>query len=278
MYEDLDDFWDELEPRLKAQFRVFFPSALTWDHPIAEWSSEDGIDGFLEFAESLGVPVIYVIVERFDDESLGELETRLLYESEGPNPQIASIVQKASDYVGKIASIDIGWMFQGVGHFCNIEAEWSRGFAEDLADERSLDAMDVEANRLLLQEMRRLVPEWAGRVAGTDGFSRTKSLRDRIDVVCEVIPELQEAREVREFESRVERVRRGVFKRLAGETATMAQRIFENEIRPVREKQLAKEAHALLAQGSKKYEVAGRLGLSKETLNRIIYQYPSEDD
>lgn len=270
MYDDLDSLWEELEPRLERRFNLFSPSGMTWDEPVVTWDPEEGLDEFLELAERLGVPMLYVTVTRFTEESLSDLQARLL-DQEGPHPGAAAILTRAEGYLDRISSIDIGWMFQGVGHFCEIEATWSIELEDEIAEERELDEMELAAERLLLEEQLRFVPQWAREVAQAVEFSRTRTMHQRMELVSQVIPEIEEITKNHRHGSWIAR-------RLTRDVARKAFRIYETELLPTHERELARQAHELLSQGLRKYAVAARLGISKERLNRLISRYPAEAD
>ena len=266
MYEDLDSLWEELEPNLASRFHLFLPTDVAWDERVVTWDADRGLDEFVGLAESLGVPVLYVSVTRFSDETLSELQRRLLHPA-GPHPEAAAILARAETFQDRIAALEIGWMFQGVGHFCEIEAEWYRDLEALIEDEQESDAMALAAERLLLDEQLRLVPEWGNRVAQVTRFQQARSMSQRLEIVPEVVPEIEES-------TRHYRHGAWIARRLVRDVARRAMQIYEFEMRPAQEKELAREAHELLSTGMKKYEVAARIGISKERLNRLIVRYP----
>ncbi len=268
MYEDLDQLWNDLEARLSSRFLLFPPAAISWEEPVVEWDAEEGLDGFLELAESLGVPILYVTVNRFSEDSISELQDRLLHPG-GPHPGTAAILSRAEEHLDRIASIEIGWMFQGVGHFCTVEAAWKLDLEAEIADEEDYDAMELAAERLLLEEQRQLIPEWARRVAQIPQFQQSRTMSQRAELVPQLIPEIGDI---------TGHYRHGewIARRLIQEVTREALRVFTYEVRPAQEAELARQSHELLTAGLRKYEVAARLGLSRERLNRLIARYPAE--
>src|SRR5918992_4788355 len=101
MHEDLDQLWSELEARLSSRFLLFPPAAISWEEPVVEWDPEEGLDGFLELAERLGVPILYVTVTRFTEESISELQDRLLHPG-GPHPGTGAILDRAENNLDRI--------------------------------------------------------------------------------------------------------------------------------------------------------------------------------
>jgi hypothetical protein len=268
MYEDLENFWTDLEPSLRKRFLVFTPWDMTWDDPVVTWDPEEGLDEFLDLAQRLGVPIVYVSVSRFNEEALSELQSRLL-DPEGPHPQTGAILTRAEQYLDRISSIEVGWMFQGVGHFCEVVATWSQDLETSIANEQEFDAMELAAERLMLDEQLAYVPEWARKVAQLPEFQQARTMYQRTDMVPQLLPELDEV---------TSHYRHGewILRRLSRDIAREAFRIYEYEVLPGKELEQAAQAHELLGRGLRKYEVAGRLGISKERLNRLISKYPSE--
>jgi hypothetical protein len=268
MYEDLENFWTDLEPSLRKRFLVFTPWDMTWDDPVVTWDPEEGLEEFLDLAQRLGVPIVYVSVSRFNEEALSELQSRLL-DPEGPHPQTGAILTRAEQYLDRISSIEVGWMFQGVGHFCEVVATWSQDLETSIANEQEFDAMELAAERLMLDEQLAYVPEWARRVAQLPEFQQARTMYQRTDMVPQLLPELDEV---------TSHYRHGewILRRLSRDIAREAFRIYEYEVLPGKELEQAAQAHELLGRGLRKYEVAARLGISKERLNRLISKYPSE--
>ncbi|HYI45626.1 MAG TPA: hypothetical protein VE174_09260 [Actinomycetota bacterium] len=270
MFDDLESLWNDLEPSLRKRFLIFTPWDMTWDEPIVTWDPEEGIDEFLNLAQSLGVPMLYVSVTRFNEEALSELQSRLL-DPEGPHPQTGAILTRAEEYMERISSIEIGWMFQGVGHFCEIVAAWSQDLETVIANEQEFDAMELAAERLMLDEQLSFVPEWARQVAEKPEFQQARTMYQRTDMIPQLLPELGEI---------ISHYRHGtwILRRLSRDIAREAFRIYEYEILPGKEVEQASQAHELLGRGLRKYEVAARLGISKERLNRLIAKYPPQPE
>ncbi|HWL64559.1 MAG TPA: hypothetical protein VNP73_01170 [Actinomycetota bacterium] len=270
MFDDLDSYWGDLEPSLRKRFLLFTPWDVSWDDPVVTWDPEDGVEEFLDLAQTLGVPMLYVTVSRFNEETLSDLQRRLL-DPAGPHPETGSILTRAEQYVDHISSIEIGWMYQGVGHFCEIEASWYRHLEDEIAEEQEFDEMQHAAERMLFEEQLSLVPEWAERVAQLPQFQQARTMLQRADLVPRLLPEIEEV---------TAQYRHGswIARRLARDVAREAFRIYVYEVLPAQEIELASEAHRLLTTGMRKYEVAARLGISKERLNRLIVRYPPQPD
>lgn len=268
MFDDLESVWSDLEPSLRKRFLLFTPWDMTWDEPVVTWDPEEGLEEFLDLAQTLGVPMLYVTVTRFTEESLSDLQSRLL-DSEGPHPQTGTILSRAEQYLDRISSIEIGWMYEGVGHFCELVATWNQDLETLIADEQEFDAMEMAAERLMLDEQLSFVPEWARQIAQMPEFQQARTMYQRAELVPRLLPEIEET---------TSHYRHGTWiaRRLARDIAREAFRIYEFEVLPGKELEQASQAHELLSLGLRKYEVAARLGISKERLNRLIVKYPAQ--
>jgi hypothetical protein len=267
MTRDLDHYWPELRRRLQGTFTPFDAATVDWGNgPVVYWPDPDDVDGFLAVAAAAGVRMVYAHVVEFDDASLADLEAALTRRHE-PHPDLAGVLVEGEAFLGRIAVLELGWLLDGMAHVLAVEADWYRRLQDDVRELAVAQSIDAEADQLLLSHRLERVPAWAEEVARQEDFQRTKSYAERYEVVCRFVPELGEA---------WEREEPGAWTAVA-EVAREAWRIFEEEIRPRQEREMAQIAHSLLMSGLKKYEVAARIGVSKERLNTLIARYPEPD-
>jgi hypothetical protein len=261
---DLDLLWPELRERISDSFTLFEAASVSWGKgPIVRWPDPDDVDGFLAVAAAAGARLVYAHAREFDEPALGALEATIARHGE-PHPGMAGILVEGGVFLGRTAAVEIGWVVDGASHVLLLEAEWHRRMREEVRDLAAVRSLGVEARRLLLSQRLERVPEWAQQVAREEDFHRTRSFAEREEIVCRLVPELGAARDGEET---------GAWTAIA-EVAREAWRVFEEEIRPRQERDMAQIAHSLLMSGLKKYEVAGRMGVSKEKLNTLIARYP----
>ncbi|HEX2295845.1 MAG TPA: hypothetical protein VHN37_11100 [Actinomycetota bacterium] len=267
MTGDLDHRWSELRERIYDSFTLFEAGSVDWGKgPIVRWPDPDDVDGFLEVAAAAGARLVYAHARELDEPALGALEATVVRHGE-PHPGMAGVLVEGEIFLGRTATVEIGWVVDGMSHVLVLEAEWYRRMREEIRELAVVRSLGVEARRLLLSQRLERVPEWAEQVAREEDFHRTRSFAEREEIVCRFVPELGAARDAEEP---------GAWTAIA-EVAREAWRIFEEEIRPRQERDMAQIAHSLLMSGLKKYEVAGRMGVSKEKLNTLIARYPEPD-
>lgn len=267
MTRDLDDRWRELRHRIQKTFSLFEATRVDWGKgPIAFWPDPDDADGFLTVAAAAGARVVYAHVAELDEVALASLEGAMARRRE-PLPGMAGVLVEGEAFLGRTAIVQIGWLLDGMTNVLVLEADWYRRLQEGVRDLAVANALDAEADRLLYSQRLERVPEWAEHVAHQEDFHRTRSFAEREEVVCRLVPELAAARD---------RDEAGAWTAIA-EVVREAWRVFEEEIRPRQERDMAQIAHSLLMSGLKKYEVAARMGVSKEKLNTLIARYPEPD-
>lgn len=264
MTADLDRRWSELRDRIGDSFTLFEAASVDWGKgPVAWWPDADDVDGFLAVAAVAGARLVYARTRELDEPALGALEATAARHGE-PHPGMASVLVEGEVFLGRTAAVELGWVADGMSHVLVLEAEWYRRMRDELRELAVVRSLGIEARRLLMSQRLERVPEWAEQVAGEEDFHRTRSFAEREEVVCRIVPELGAAREAEEP---------GAWTVIA-EVAREAWRIFEEEIRPRQERDMAQIAHSLLMSGLKKYEVAARMGVTKEKLNRLIARHP----
>lgn len=267
MTRDLDVAWRDLRTRIGGAFTLFEAAAVDWGKgAVVRWPDPDDVEGFLAVAAAAGARIVYAQARELDEPALGALEATVAHRGDPP-AGIAGVLVDGEVFLGRTASIELGWVLDGVLHVLVVEADWYRRMREELRDLAVAKSLGAEAARLLFSQRLERVPEWAEQVARHEDFHRTRSFAEREEVVCRLVPELGAAREREEA---------GTWTAVA-EVAREAWRIFEDEIRPRHERDMAQIAHSLLMSGLKKYEVAARMGVSKEKLNTLVARYPEPD-
>lgn len=263
---DLDLYWPELRRRLHETFTLFEAAAVDWGNgPVAYWPDPDDVDGFLTVAAVAGAGVVYAHATELDGIALAGLVATPRRRE--PHPDVADVLIEGEAFLGRTAVVEVAWMLDGMAHVLTIEADWYRRLQDRLRDLEVAEYMDAEADELLLSHRLERVPAWAEEVSRQEDFQRTRSVAERGEVVCRLVAELGQARERGEAGARI----------VIAEVAREAWRIFEEEIRPRQEREMAQIAHSLLMSGLKKYEVAARMGVGKERLNTLIARYPEPD-
>jgi hypothetical protein len=253
-YEELDSVWDEVEDQLTKRGLLVFPSnLLPAEGPQAFWP-EGPISDFLDLAEQLGTTLVFASAIRFEPEDVEELAARF---DASPSTTSEALIEEAQQRIGNVCEIHVGLTHAGASLIWFSPACWY----EDIlarADEEA-DGADVvlSAERSLQED------QWIRTLAANPKFERAKTLEQRLRVAEQVIPELEQMRShpdpwTRTTQSRVVRA---------------AWDLYVEDIQPEEERGLARKAVTLLESGARKYEVAGRLGISDNKLNRILARY-----
>lgn len=252
---DLDAAWASIEAAISERGLLVYPSAL--DGADAPWPDGRSVEEFLDLAVALGVKVMYVEVNRFqrsdiDELGLGEEETETA----------AALLKLARKHVGRVATLELYFVFDGVTHMWGGYTDWWQQLAE--GPEPGDGKASAPSEDPPWNESDYPVEEWVRLLAQDTEFQDAQwHPRAQTRVAKARIPDLAE---------------------LAGEThghgywllhrvIREATELYVEEYRPAREQALAAEAQALLDQGLPKYRVAAQLHLSASRLNRILGQY-----
>ncbi len=248
---DLDTYWPLLKREIQSRFPMF-PSSIRQDAgAVAFWPEDQPVEEFLAFAEAHEAGPVYAGVTHFTRDDL-EVLAENLRETEGEELSAESqgFLAKAETHVDSISHIEVDFVLGTVVHRWDAQATWFVSLmmdADELMQEKQLVAMAEQATQ---------VETWARTLANDPQFQRTATHMTRILAARRLVPELERAWEDQE------RHQRGV----VVSTVQRAQEIYRDEVKPEQERQMAAEAHDLLAEGLHKYEVAARLGIGTDKL------------
>jgi hypothetical protein len=255
-YEELDSIWSEVEEQLTQRGWLVFPADLDpGNGPRAFWP--DGpVSEFLDLAEKLGAAPIFACAARFEPEDVEDLARFLgLTSSETAN----ALLLQAQQHVGDVYEIQVAFTHGGTPLIWVGSADWHEDI-QARADEEAGSAEVVRSAERSLHE-----EDWIHALSQSVKFEHAKTLDQRLRVAEQSFPELEQMRShpdpwVRATPLRIVRA---------------AWDLYLEEIQPELERGIAQQANTLLQRGARKYEVAGRLGVSENKLNRILAQYAS---
>jgi len=264
---NLDALWEKLLAHMAERFLVYpvvpssnsYPStpqtSLSFGRNLItmQWPPDRSPEDFLDFAAELGVRVVYPAVQRFGDAELNHLS--LLVPALIPGAD--EFLRKAGErWNGHVWSIRLTWVYGGVEHYWTVRADWY----EELCQEAV--ALQQRGAPAVIAEHMALVHELAQALAADPEFQRIPTIKKRIEAAPRLSPELL----------RIMHSGSGGY-HLAEDVAREAWRIYQDELIPAEEKELAKRAEELLSQGHSKQVIAGRLGISPNRLTRILARY-----
>jgi hypothetical protein len=255
-YEELDSVWNEVEGQLAQRGWLVFPADLDpGNGPRAFWP--DGpISEFLDLAEQLGAAPIFASAARFEPDDVDDLARFLgLTSSQTAN----ALLQQAQEHVGDVYEIQVAFIHLGTPLIWVGIADWHEEM-QARADEEADSAEVVRSAERSLQE-----DAWIQALAASVKFERAKTLDQRLRVAEQTFPELEQMRSHSDPWARSTPLR----------IVRSAWDLYLEEIQPEQERSIANQANALLEHGVRKYEVAGRLGVSENKLNRILAQHAS---
>ena len=253
-YEELDSVWAEVEDQLAQREMTVFPSnLLPAEGPQAFWP-EGPISEFLDLVEKLGATLVFASAARFEPEDVEELAARL---EQSSSKTTEALLDEAQQRIGDVCEIHVALCHAGASLVWFTTACW---YEEVLAraDQEAESAEVVLSAERSLQE-----DDWIRALAGNAKFERAKTLEQRLRAAEQVIPQLEQMGSnpdpwVRTAPLRVVRA---------------AWDLYVEDIRPEQDRTMATQAKSLLESGVRKYEVAGRLGITRDKLNRILAQY-----
>jgi hypothetical protein len=264
-WPDLGALWEMLRQDLDNRGFLVFPAALlplgpTDARPEALWPDED-IASFLDFASSLGAQVVYAGALQLEDVDLDNARARLGHdETSMPREEITSFIADWEVRLGQIHTVAVTFPYGNVLHFWIAQSDWWIELQDRFQEERQASALVRAA------ENTARVEELARQLSSESSFQRAPNKQTRIRVAWQLLPDLR-----REFEDGDRPL--GL---LVARAAVRAWEVYQEEVLPEKERKIARDAHGLLATGLKKYEVAARLRVSEDKLNRLLSQWPVE--
>jgi hypothetical protein len=253
-YEELDSVWSEVEGQLARRGCLVFPSDLDpGDGPRAFWP--DGpVEEFFDLAVQLGAAPIFACAARFEPDDVEDLARHLgLSSSKTAN----ALMLQAQQHVSDVYEIQVAFIHGGAPLIWVATADWHEEL-QARADEEVDSAEVVQSAERSLRE-----DTWIRALAQSLKFEHAKTLDQRLRVAEQAFPELEQMRSHPDPWARAAPLR----------IVRAAWDLYLEEIQPELERGIAKQASTLLKRGARKYEVAGRLGVSENKLNRILAQY-----
>jgi len=258
-YEELDSVWDEVEDELAQRSLTVFPADLDpGDGPRAFWP--DGpVSEFLDFVERLRAPLIFSCALRFEPDDADDLAQRLAPASSG---SARDLQMEAERHIGDVYEIQLALAHGGATLLWIATAGWHEDLQARAEEEADSAAVVSSAERSLQEDA------WIQTLARNVRFEHARTLDQRLRIAERVVPELEPMRThpdpwVRATPRRIVRA---------------AWDLYVELIQPEQDRSLARDAMALLASGARKYQVAGRLGISEDKLNRIVARYQDSAD
>lgn len=253
-YEELDSVWTEVEDQLTHRELLVFPSnLLPAEGPQAFWP-EGPISDFLDLTERLGTTLVFASAVRFEPEDVEELAAH--FEASSSTTSEA-LLEEAQQRIGNVCEIHVGIAHAGISLIWFTTACWYEDILARADEEADGAEVVLSAERSLRED------EWIRALAANPKFERARTLEQRLRVAEQFIPELEQMGSHPYPWARTTGLR----------VVRAAWDLYVEDIQPGEEQSLARQAAVLLESGARKYEVAGRLGISDNKLNRILARY-----
>ncbi len=280
---ELEQVWPEVQKELASRGFMVFPSPpVNMDQsgssapsPLAMWPPDRTLEEFLDLAVALSMRLVYAWEWRFTEQDLddvmGEWDQASESASEARPPR-----RRVAGYVGRITSINVQFTYGGVVHGWEQHAPW-KAELESLRPPAVDADSDTEGWDQTIRRLNRDFGDkreaWVDRLARDDAFQRTSFGRAKTEVVLRAIPELSEAAS----REGVDIIASSATRSFAREIGADAWARYKSVIIPERERELARQGRELMARGMSRTEAAGRLGMGKDKLGRLLAQYPDGD-
>lgn len=249
---ELEPLWSSAQEEIERRGFALFPAPLDpGSGAFAHWPESETVGEFLDLAERLGVSLIYAHAEHLDSDYLQELVTRLAG-VQGDGPEV--ILRDAEKSIGDIHTVGLAFSHGGATLLWIAEAKWYG----ELELRAELQASNGEQAQGSFQEER-----WVWALARNPEFERAKSFEQRLRIALRLLPELEQTGNDLEPRMTID----------AHAVVRAAWDLYEAEIRPEQEQEIAREARKALEGGAPKHEVAGAHGMGVARLNRILAQY-----
>lgn len=257
---DLDDLWSDVKPAIEARGFNVFPGPLNpGGGPFVEWPPSPSVDDFLEVATTLAAGVVYTWAFRYGPDDAALLSAELL---DDPDEEVQALLSEASSRVGQIHMISVGFAVGGVAHLWEATADWY----DDLEARRRRRVADAGVLREAEVSLREA--EWVKKLADDLKFQSAKSNDSRHRVALALFPELDElSKDLTNPNTRW----------LAHRVVRQAWDLYEAEIKPEQERQIARDARRLMeTEELSKVDAAARFGMGETRLRRILGMYPDD--
>lgn len=241
----------------KEGIEVFFGSYPSEGVREIRWNSELEPDSskFVGLAKLLGARVIYInwVVFSTDDLEEAMIDVEQLVDKEDAEAanEHNKRVTEFEQYVSAVASVRAGFFDSDVFHIYEVEAEWFEDFADVLGEIENEEDPDDDSNDESRQKLSDEALVWAEKLARDPSFGRTKGWPQH----------------------------RYLLGKLAGSAASAlpmdaiilrAQAIYEVDVRPAEERQLAEDIRQMKEGGMSIVAIAGKLDLSRDRVQRLL--------
>lgn len=221
---------------------------LEWDNGRGSWKE------FLQAAKALGAPVVYLQARTFcwDTDLAEQIQTAEDIAPEELDSRMSK-AQQFKEYDGFTESFVLAFMQNGIWHAYRDAADWAAEYEELLGGGEAPDDFDdVEAEESLSEED---VEKYARALTRDADFDRLK--RDSIAYKLK-----------RKFPKEFQRLEPHL-----SEIIAEAKGIYDDEVRPERERLLADRARKLLGEGNSARKAADLLGLTPKRLSEILERF-----
>jgi hypothetical protein len=170
--------------------------------------------------------------------------------------------------------VSVAWVADGVVHRFDVQSAVVAQLAEEVdrvraavndstAERQARAAQELQAEEEAAEDQaRERAAEWAVLIGTDEAFGNARNWSTRSAAAIRVVPELDT---LFSGDWRDQRQARDVIE--------LALAYYTESVLPVKERAMAAEARRLLAAGEKKGATAARLGITYQTLARLLAQY-----
>ena len=140
-HEDVEQIWEQISESISSLGFQVFPSSISGTDGVAIWPVSEGFAKFLDLATSLGKKILYVHTIDFSSEELIDLVMNFLptdigeYDVEtvegffaslgvSSDSQVTEYIEYGRRFAGRLASIRLEWVHEGVVHRYWRMADW----------------------------------------------------------------------------------------------------------------------------------------------------------
>lgn len=266
---DLDALHTHLTLLATEAGLMVLPGTLTIDeghYPLWRWSGDQGTEGeFVTLAQRAGTRLVYADRSVLDLDSLIRFELQEAYligeeededggEDKEPHTfrQLKSSLRRWWKKDGQPYAIAFIFFHQGVGHILFVISAWFEELGTDITQHiGELKEQNAQTFRDSASKERVLRRSQAETMARDDRYGRARNDRQRQIVAEEMFPELDYV-EIRDL-------------------LAVSKAIFQDEVAPGLEKELAGQARKLYDAGDTVGRISVKMGISKDRVERLLY-------
>lgn len=246
---DIDEAWGEVQRAIDDAELAVFPMLPDLKRmPSVAWP-DDVATGFIALLTQLRPPLVYVLLEQFGEESI--TDERPLIAAAGVAGD--ALLATARSHFGELCNVTVGFMEGGVFHLWNITSPWYDDFFVDV--ERLQDVAD----ELELQRHSESRGQHLQALAHHPSFAKAKNEVERTALASTVVPgwDAWPRHDVSTF-------------------IWEAKALFDAEVLPGIEEDLARQGWAHIRSGASKPEAARRVGIGDERMRRLLARFPDD--